>query len=48
MNRRSDVLDLVDPDWTERWRGDVDLAWNFYWQFAREDIERAQRELRSE
>lgn len=41
---RSEILDEVDPEWRERYRGDAELAWNFYWQFARQDIERVKRE----
>lgn len=41
---RSEILNELDPEWSDRYRGDVDLAWNFYYQFAREDIERIRRE----
>jgi hypothetical protein len=41
---RSEILDELDPEWRTRYRGDVDLAWNFYYQFAREDVERVRRE----
>lgn len=41
---RSEILDELDPEWSDRYRGDIDLAWNFYYQFAREDIERIQLE----
>jgi hypothetical protein len=44
MLTRSEILDEVDPDWREHYRGDVDLAWNFYNQFARESIDRVKRE----
>lgn len=44
MLTRSEILDELDPEWRERYRGDVDLAWNFYYQFARQDIERIKRE----
>lgn len=44
MLTRSEILEEIDPEWRERYRGDVDLAWNFYWQFAREQIERVKRE----
>lgn len=44
MLTRSEILDEVDPDWRENYRGDVDLAWNFYNQFAREAIDRVKRE----
>jgi hypothetical protein len=41
---RYEILEEIDPDWRERYRGDVDLAWNFYNQFAREEIERIRQE----
>lgn len=43
MNR-VEILNELDPDWREHFRGDVDLAWNFYYQFAREDLERVRRD----
>lgn len=44
MLTRSEILTEIDPDWRENYRGDVELAWAFYWEFAREDIERVKRE----
>lgn len=44
MITQTEILDEIDPEWRERYRGDVDLAWNFYWQFARDQIERVRRE----
>lgn len=44
MLTRSEILDEVDPEWRERYAGDVDLAWNFYYQFEREEIDRVRRE----
>ena len=41
---RYEILNEIDPDWSERYQGDVDLAWNFYYQYAREEIERVKRE----
>lgn len=43
---RSEILTEIDPEWSERYRGDVELAWNFYFQFAREQIERVKQENR--
>lgn len=41
---RSEILDAIDPDWRERYRGDVGSAWDFYYQFARSDIDRIRKE----
>lgn len=43
MDRR-EILNELDPEWAERYHGDVDLAWNFYYQYAREELERAIQE----
>jgi hypothetical protein len=41
---RSEILDELDPDWRDRYAGDVELAWGFYSTFAKDDIERVKRE----
>jgi len=41
---RSEILDEIDPDWREHYASDVELAWDFYWEFARDEIERVKRE----
>lgn len=41
---RTEILNELDPEWGERYRGDVDLAWDFYYQFAREQIEHIKQE----
>lgn len=41
---RSEILDEVDPEWRDRYRGDSELAWSFYNQYAPEEIERVKRE----
>jgi hypothetical protein len=44
MNRPA-ILTALDPDWSERYRGDLERAWMFYWTYARSDVERVRREM---
>jgi hypothetical protein len=41
---RSEILDELDPEWRSRYRGDLERAWEFYWTYARTDVERVRRE----
>jgi hypothetical protein len=48
MLTRGEILELLDPEWRERYRGDVELAWAFYIEFAKSDIDRVKREYAAE
>jgi len=48
MLTRREILNELDPEWSENYRGDVELAWAFYSEFARSEIDRVRREYATE
>lgn len=39
MLSRLQILDQIDPRWREHYRDDLELAWAFYFEFARQQID---------
>jgi hypothetical protein len=39
MLSRTEILNQIDPQWREHYRDDIELAWSFYWEFSRQQID---------